>query len=163
MSHEIRTPLNSIVGMTNIMLMENPSEEQKEQLNVLLFSANNLLNIVNDILDFNKIEAGKIGFESIEMDVNNIAQKLIKGFGTLAKDKGIQLKLNIDDQLNTKLIGDPTRISQVIGNLLHNAIKFTKRGYVELRITVIQKDNSDIKLLVEIEDTGIGIAVENNK
>lgn len=163
MSHEIRTPLNSIVGMTNIMLMENPSEEQKEQLNVLLFSANNLLNIVNDILDFNKIEAGKIGFESIEMDVNNIAQKLIKGFGTLAKDKGIQLKLNIDDQLNSKLIGDPTRISQVIGNLLHNAIKFTKRGYVELRITVIQKDNSDIKLLVEVEDTGIGIAVEKQQ
>ena len=97
------------------------------------------------------------------MDVNNIAQKLIKGFGTLAKDKGIQLKLNIDDQLNTKLIGDPTRISQVIGNLLHNAIKFTKRGYVELRITVIQKDNSDIKLLVEIEDTGIGIAVEKQQ
>ncbi|WP_439504743.1 ATP-binding protein [Sediminibacterium sp.] len=163
MSHEIRTPLNSILGMTNIMLMEKPSEEQKEQLNVLLFSANNLLNIVNDILDFNKIEAGKIGFESIEMDFKNIAQKLITGFGTLAKDKGIQLKLNIDQQVNTNLIGDPTRISQVIGNLIHNAIKFTKKGFVELRISVVDKFDSNIRLLIEVEDTGIGIAAEKQQ
>lgn len=163
MSHEIRTPLNSILGMTNIMLMEKPSEEQKEQLNVLLFSANNLLNIVNDILDFNKIEAGKIGFESIEMDFKNIAQKLITGLGPLAKDKGIELKLNIDPQLNTNLIGDPTRMSQVIGNLIHNAIKFTKKGFVELRISVVNKDESNIRLLIEVEDTGIGIAAEKQQ
>ncbi|MBT9485593.1 ATP-binding protein [Sediminibacterium sp.] len=163
MSHEIRTPLNSILGMTNIMLMEKPSDEQKEQLNVLLFSANNLLSIVNDILDYNKIEAGKIGFESIEMDLNNIANKLITGFRTLANDKGIELRVLIDNQLKTKLIGDPTRTSQIIGNLVHNAIKFTKKGYVELRIKVIAQNTTDIRLLIEIEDTGIGIAREKQQ
>lgn len=163
MSHEIRTPLNSILGMTNIMLMEKPSDEQKEQLNVLLFSANNLLSIVNDILDYNKIEAGKIGFESIEMDLNNICHKLITGFRTLAKDKGIELRLLIDSQLKSKLIGDPTRTSQIIGNLLHNAIKFTKKGFVELRIRVIHQYDSNIRLLIEIEDTGIGIAKEKQQ
>lgn len=163
MSHEIRTPLNSILGMTNIMLMEKPSDEQKEQLNVLLFSANNLLSIVNDILDYNKIEAGKIGFESIEMDLKNIAHKLIAGFVILAKDKGVDLRLKIDEQLSTNLIGDPTRISQIMGNLIHNAIKFTKRGFVELRIGVVHKDASTIRLRVEIEDTGIGIATEKQQ
>ena len=163
MSHEIRTPLNSILGMTNIMLMEKPTEDQKEQLNVLLFSANNLLSIVNDILDYNKIDAGKIGFESIEMDLKNIAQKLIAGFNTLAKDKGIELKLDIDRTLNNHLIGDPTRTSQIIGNLVHNAIKFTKKGYVALRIKVIEQDNQKVRLLIEVEDTGIGIASEKQQ
>lgn len=163
MSHEIRTPLNSILGMTNIMLMEKPTEDQKEQLNVLLFSANNLLSIVNDILDYNKIDAGKIGFESIEMDLKNIAQKLIAGFNTLAKDKGIELKLDIDIALNSHLIGDPTRTSQIIGNLVHNAIKFTKKGYVALRIKVLEQDLHQVRLLIEVEDTGIGIASEKQQ
>lgn len=163
MSHEIRTPLNSILGMTNIMLLEKPSEEQKEQLNVLLFSANNLLSIVNDILDFNKIEAGKMGFEAIEVDLKNIANKIIAAFNTLAKEKGILLKLKIDEALKTSIIGDPTRISQIIGNLIHNAIKFTKKGYVELSIKVIKQDISSINLLIAIEDTGIGIASEKQQ
>lgn len=163
MSHEIRTPLNSILGMTNIMLMEKPSDEQKEQLNVLLFSAKNLLSIVNDILDFNKIEAGKIGFESIEMDMKTISENLVAGFGTLAKEKGIALKLQLDDEVNEKVLGDPTRTSQIIGNLIHNAIKFTKRGYVALKITVLSRDELRLRLLIEIEDTGIGIAQEKQQ
>lgn len=163
MSHEIRTPLNSILGMTNIMLMEKPSDEQKEQLNVLLFSAKNLLSIVNDILDFNKIEAGKIGFESIEMDLKTISENLVAGFGTLAKEKGIALKLQLDDEVNEKVLGDPTRTSQIIGNLIHNAIKFTKRGYVALKITVLSRDELRLRLLIEIEDTGIGIAQEKQQ
>ncbi len=163
MSHEIRTPLNSILGMTNIMLMEKPSEEQKEQLNVLLFSAKNLLSIVNDILDFNKIEAGKIGFESIEMDLKTISENLVAGFGTLAKEKGIALKLELDDEVNVKILGDPTRTSQIIGNLIHNAIKFTKRGHVALKMSVLSRDELRLRLLIEIEDTGIGIAQEKQQ
>lgn len=163
MSHEIRTPLNSILGMTNIMLMEKPSEEQKEQLNVLLFSAKNLLSIVNDILDFNKIEAGKIGFESIEMNLKTISENLVAGFGTLAKEKGIALKLNLDEELNVKVLGDPTRTSQIIGNLIHNAIKFTKRGHVALKIGVLSRDELRLRLLIEVEDTGIGIAQEKQQ
>ncbi len=163
MSHEIRTPLNSILGMTNIMLMEKPSEEQKEQLNVLLFSAKNLLSIVNDILDFNKIEAGKIGFESIEMNLKTIAENLVAGFGTLAKEKGIELKLILDNDLNIIVLGDPTRTSQIIGNLIHNAIKFTKRGHVALKVGVLSRDELRLRLLIEIEDTGIGIAQEKQQ
>ncbi|WP_051417302.1 ATP-binding protein [Sediminibacterium salmoneum] len=163
MSHEIRTPLNSILGMTNIMLMEKPSDEQKEQLNVLLFSAKNLLSIVNDILDFNKIEAGKIGFETIEMDLKTISENLVAGFGTLAKEKGIALKLVLDDGLNVKVIGDPTRTSQIIGNLIHNAIKFTKRGHVALKMSVLSRDELRLRLLIEVEDTGIGIAQEKQQ
>jgi len=163
MSHEIRTPLNSILGMTNIMLMEKHSEEQKEQLNVLLFSAKNLLSIVNDILDFNKIEAGKIGFESIEMNLKTISDNLVAGFGTLAKEKGIALKLIMDDGVNCKVLGDPTRTSQIIGNLIHNAIKFTKRGHVALKINILSRDELRLRLLIEIEDTGIGIAQEKQQ
>lgn len=163
MSHEIRTPLNSILGMTHLMLRNKPSEEQKEQLNVLLFSANNLLAIVNDILDYNKIEAGKVNFESIEMDLSAIARNIISGLKSTADDKNISLKLNIDPALDCNVLGDPTRTSQIIGNLVHNAIKFTRRGHVLLELKVTRKTDKTLSLLVRIEDTGIGIAQEKQK
>lgn len=163
MSHEIRTPLNSILGMTHLILRDNPSIEQKEQLNVLLFSANNLLAIVNDILDYNKIEAGKINFESIETDIPNVVKNIISGLRTSAEDKGIELKLHIDSSLHNKVIGDPTRIGQVVTNLVSNAIKFTKKGYVALDIQVVSQTDSAITLTFSVADTGIGIAVEKQK
>ena len=163
MSHEIRTPLNSILGMTHLMLRDNPSEAQKEQLNVLLFSANNLLSIVNDILDYNKIEAGKVNFESIEMDLAAIARNIVSGLKSTAEDKNIDLKLQIDPALNCNVLGDPTRTSQIIGNLVHNAIKFTRKGHVLLELTVANKTDAMITVLIRIEDTGIGIAQEKQK
>jgi signal transduction histidine kinase/CheY-like chemotaxis protein len=163
MSHEIRTPLNSVLGITNLMLRDNPSIEQKEQLNMMLFSANNLLNIVNDILDYNKIEAGKIKFEEIEMDIKTIARNTIGGLKIAATEKGIDLKLQIDDDITFNLLGDPTRTSQIIGNLIHNAIKFTRRGYVKLEIQLISYDEKNAFLRFSIEDTGIGIPVEKQK
>lgn len=163
MSHEIRTPLNSILGMTHIILRDNPRIEQKEQLNVLLFSANNLLAIVNDILDYNKIEAGKITFESIEWDLTNVVKNILSGLKTSADDKGIELRLQIDPSLQTKIIGDPTRVGQVITNLVNNAIKFTKKGYVLLDIKVNSQNDSNISLTIRVEDTGIGIAQEKQK
>ena len=136
MSHEIRTPLNSVIGMTHLLLRGNPREEQKEQLNILLFSAGNLLSIVNDILDFNKIEAGKIQFEKIETDIASIARNIISGLQVSAEDKGVKLRLELDPLLKVSVIGDPTRTSQVITNLIHNAIKFTNEGEIVLQIKV---------------------------
>lgn len=163
MSHEIRTPLNSILGMTHLILRDNPRTEQKEQLNVLLFSANNLLAIVNDILDYNKIEAGKVNFEMIETDIPNVVKNIISGLRTSAEDKGIELRLQIDPALQHKVLGDPTRIGQVITNLVNNAIKFTRKGYVLLDIKVVGQNPSSITLQVSVEDTGIGIAQEKQK
>ncbi len=163
MSHEIRTPLNSILGMTHLILRDNPRIEQKEQLNVLLFSANNLLAIVNDILDYNKIEAGKVNFESIETDLTNVAKNIISGLRTSAEEKGIELRLQIDPDLKTKILADPTRIGQVITNLVNNAIKFTKKGYVLLDIIAKTQTDATITLTIRIEDTGIGIAQEKQK
>lgn len=163
MSHEIRTPLNSVIGLSNILLEKNPREDQKEQLNVLLFSANNLLAIVNDILDYNKIEAGKINFEYIQMDLVQVAQDLLTSNMLNAREKGIDLVLEKDPSFNCKIIGDPTRLSQVIGNLLQNAIKFTRKGHVKLRIIEEKRSKQHITLTIKVEDTGIGIAPDKQK
>lgn len=158
MSHEIRTPLNSVIGMSHLLLKNNPRDDQREQLDVIIFSANNLLAIVNDILDYNKIEAGKITFEHIEMDLVAIARNVVNSLQTSAEDKGIELKLIADDQLKSKLLSDPIRISQVITNLVHNAIKFTPSGYVEVGINVLEQTDTTVKLKIAVKDTGIGIS-----
>lgn len=158
MSHEIRTPLNSVVGMSHLLLKNNPRQDQLEQLDVIIFSANNLLAIVNDILDYNKIEAGKISFEHIEMDVVAIARNVVSSLQTSAEDKGIALKITADEQVKSKVLSDPIRMSQVITNLVHNAIKFTPSGYVEVSINVVEQNESTIKLKIAVKDTGIGIS-----
>jgi signal transduction histidine kinase/CheY-like chemotaxis protein len=163
MSHEIRTPLNSVIGMSHLLLKNNPRPDQIEQLDVMLFSANNLLAIVNDILDYNKIEAGKIVFEHTEMDITSIARNIVAGLQSSAQDKGIGLKLRVDEALTNKLLGDPTRIFQVITNLVHNAIKFTQTGYVEIGINIKAQTEKTITLSIYVKDTGIGISKEKQK
>lgn len=160
MSHEIRTPLNAVIGMTHLLLRNKPRADQKEDLDVLLFSANNLLSIVNNILDYNKIEEGKISFEQIPMDLTAIARNIVAGLKNTAQEKGVALLLDIDARLDKKLIGDPTRTSQVINNLVHNAIKFTREGSVRLSIHVESMTLGSATLLIKVKDTGIGIAQE---
>jgi signal transduction histidine kinase/CheY-like chemotaxis protein len=160
MSHEIRTPLNAVIGMTHLLLGSKPRTDQKEDLDVLLFSANNLLSIVNNILDYNKIEEGKISFEQIPMDLIAISRNIVAGLKTAAQEKGIALLIEIDGRLDKKLIGDPTRTSQVINNLVHNAIKFTREGSVRLCIRVNYLSGGSATVMIRVEDTGIGIAKE---
>lgn len=163
MSHEIRTPLNAVIGMTHLLLRNRPRPDQEEDLDVLLFSANNLLGIVNNILDYNKIEEGKINIEQIPFDLPGIAGNIVAGLQNTAGEKGIALLLDIDHRLDSLLIGDPTRTSQVINNLVHNAIKFTKEGSVRVSLTVEEKTNEAMTVTVRVEDTGIGIPPEKQK
>jgi len=163
MSHEIRTPLNAVIGMTHLLLRNQPRKDQEKNLDVLLFSTNNLLSIVNNILDYNKIEEGKISFEHISMDLPVIAGNIVAGFRTMAVEKGIDLQLITDEKLNRKLMGDPTRITQVITNLVHNAIKFTQQGWVHVNLQVSAHTAEEITVKVSVEDTGIGIAPEKQQ
>ena len=157
MSHEIRTPLNAVIGMTHLLLHNKPRRDQEEDLGVLLFSANNLLSIVNNILDYNKIEEGKINFEQIPMDLRAIAANIVAGLKSAADEKGIGLRIEVDGRLSEVLIGDPTRTGQVINNLVHNAIKFTKEGYVKLSVIVESISPESATVMVRVDDTGIGI------
>jgi signal transduction histidine kinase/CheY-like chemotaxis protein len=163
MSHEIRTPLNAVIGMTHLLLHNDPRKDQEKELDVLLFSANNLLSIVNNILDYNKIEEGKIHFEQISMDLDLIASNIVAGLRTAASEKGIGLQLKVDERLERKVMGDPTRTAQVITNLVHNAIKFTNQGTVCISIQVQSLDHGTAKLTLSVEDTGIGIPVDKQE
>jgi Signal transduction histidine kinase len=163
MSHEIRTPLNVVIGMANLLLRNEPRKDQEKHLNVLLFSANNLLGIVNDILDYNKMGAGKISFEKLPMDIVGIARNIINGLENKATEKRISLTLEADNRLTRKVMGDPTRTSQVIYNLVHNAIKFTEQGSVTLQVITESINDTSATVTVRVVDTGIGIPPEKQE
>lgn len=162
MSHEIRTPLNAVIGMTNLMMMNTPRPDQTENLDILKFSANNLLAIVNDVLDFNKIESGKIVFEKIKFNLVDLLHNICGGQIIKAEEKGLLFKLDIDSALRRKVIfGDPTRLTQIIFNLTSNAIKFTAVGSVWVRVTCIEDRHNNITVSFSVKDTGIGIKKDN--
>ncbi|MGM9511282.1 ATP-binding protein [Larkinella sp. GY13] len=163
MSHEIRTPLNAVIGMTHLLLQDKPRPDQKQHLDVMLFSAKNLLHIVNDILDFNRIEAGKTTLEEIPMDPSTILHKVITSYQSAANEKSLTLSLTIDPTWKGKVIGDPTRLAQVISNLVHNAIKFTIHGQVQVSLSVVEQTEQEVTLTMAVEDTGIGIAPEKQE
>ncbi|MEO0895036.1 MAG: ATP-binding protein [Bacteroidota bacterium] len=158
MSHEIRTPLNSVIGMANIIRDDEPREDQKTYLDTLNFSANSLLLLVNDILDFNKIEAGKIELEKIPFDLNHTCQLLANSFKIRADLRNIELHYHSSFPSGEESIGDPTRLTQILNNLMSNAIKFTHKGKVEL--TILEGSQAGWKRF-EIKDTGIGIKPDN--
>lgn len=163
MSHEIRTPLNSVIGMMNLLQAENPRPDQEHHLEVMQFSANHLMSIINDILDFNKIEAGKISFETIPFDIRNLARNTLESYRTYADEKKLDTHLRIDPAIQTLVFGDPTRTSQVLNNLVHNAIKFTQKGWIKLSVDVEDQTDIFITLKITVEDTGIGIDPEKQR
>jgi signal transduction histidine kinase/ActR/RegA family two-component response regulator len=163
MSHEIKTPLNAIMGMTHLMMKESPRPDQRSHLDTLLLSANNLLTIINDIFDFNAIEEGKIRFSVAPMNIGDVSEKVISRYKNFAAEAKIDLSAELDPALPEVVLGDAKRISQILSNLIQNAIKFTKRGWVKLKIEVVSKTPNNITMRISVEDTGIGIAKEKQK
>lgn len=163
MSHEIRTPLNSVIGMTHFMINESPRPDQKENLDVLLFSANNLLAIVNDVLDFSTIEEGKILFSNSPLDITVVARNIMAGYKAVAGNGDVEFILDLDKDLPDQISGNLTRISQIIGNLVSNAVKFTQKGHVRLAINKVARGEKEITLRFSVEDTGIGIPLEKQQ
>ena len=157
MSHEIRTPLNAVIGMTHLLLDNNPKASQIDDLNILKFSGENLLNIINDILDFTKIETGNLQLESVPFDLHTLCVDIINSLQLNAAKKGNQLTLRYDEAIPEQLLGDKTRLYQILINLLGNAIKFTENGKIELKIKLKLQSGEKASIYFEVKDTGIGI------
>lgn len=160
MSHEIRTPMNAIMGMTHLLQKDQPRSDQLEPLNILDFSGKTLLTLIDDVLDFSKIEAGRIEFEHIEFNLEQLLSTIIDTFKALAINKKVSLKSNIENNLHYTLYGDPARLTQILNNLLGNAIKFKELGYVSLEVNKLKETKDHISLQFVVKDTGIGIPEE---
>jgi signal transduction histidine kinase/DNA-binding response OmpR family regulator len=163
MSHEIRTPMNGIIGMAQLITGTTLSVEQKEYVETIKESAGNLLVIINDILDFTKIVAGKVLLEKIDYVFKDVVNNCIKITNFRAEEKGILLTSNIDKNIHRVLCGDPVRLNQILINLIGNAIKFTEKGEVKVNVKLLEENETDVKLEFSVQDTGIGIAEENLK
>lgn len=160
MSNEMRTPLNIISGLTHLLLTNDPRKDQVENLRTLQFSANNLVVFINDVLDFSNIEAGKISFDNIDFSPQNTFDEIKERFSLPAKDKQIDLHFNYDYRLPSKLNGDPTRLNQIITNLLGTALKYTDEGAIKIDVSVNELVKNKLTMLVKVKDTGNGIEKE---
>ena len=159
-SHELRTPLNAINGITYLLLQENPKPSQLEYLKSLEFSGNYLLNFINDILEINRLESNKVSNEKINFNIVELAENIKTSFNEFISENNIDFRTNIDSSINYNLIGDQTKLSQVLINLLNNAIKFSKNGIVWLTIKKSFETKDEVVLFFEIKDNGIGIPLD---
>ncbi len=160
MSHEIRTPLNAVIGLTNLLLDNNPREGQKENLESLSFSAQNLLSLINDILDFSKLEAGKGDIEQNAFDLSNLTLSLQQLYEPQAQNNGSSFRLHLDKDIPQGIMTDQLKLSQVLHNLLSNAIKFTSNGSIDFTIAVARREEDMLWLDFTVKDTGIGVPQE---
>lgn len=162
-THELRTPLYAVTGLTHLLLEESPTPNQKEHLNSLKFSGEYLLSLINNILDLNKLEAGKVDIVETPFNLKKRISNVLVALRNSAEDKNTQLHLDFDKTIPRKLIGDPLKISQVLINLIGNSIKFTENGDIWVYVSKVKDTEQRIKLKFEIEDNGEGISIENQQ
>jgi len=156
LTHEIRTPMNGIVGMTDLALEEEVSPVLREYLDVIRLSADSLMRVINDILDYSKIESGKLTLEQIPFSFHSFMDEIIRMFSPQVKTKGLEFRYNPSTEIPDRIIGDPVRIRQIIQNLLNNALKFTREGHIEVS-TCLDPETNPPRLYFYIADSGIGI------
>ncbi|MEN9487753.1 MAG: hypothetical protein RL494_18, partial [Bacteroidota bacterium] len=162
-SHELRTPLNAINGISHILLDDNPKPSQVEYLKSLHFSGNYLLTYINEILEINRIESDNIEIEKINFNLKELLYSIQNALKELAIQNNNDFRLDIDSAIPEKLLGDPTKLSQVFINLINNALKFTDTGTITVNAKLVAKDETSCKIKFEIQDTGIGIAMDKKE
>ena len=160
MSHEIRTPMNGVLGFLELLRNDRLSERQRTYINMALTSGESLLQLINDILDFSKIEAGKLEITVTRLDIHRLVEEVVEFFGEQAHDKGIELACHIAPSVPALIGGDSLRLRQVLVNLVGNAVKFTEKGEVVVRVSLEKEATESVTLLFEVQDTGAGISPE---
>jgi signal transduction histidine kinase/CheY-like chemotaxis protein len=157
MSHEIRTPLNEVIGITNLLLLGNPREDQMDYIQALKFSGNHLLTLVNDVLDYNKMESGKIIFEQAQFNLSTFLDEIMRSYSFRSKAKHLAFEIKKGNNLPEEVIGDQIRLNQILSNLLSNAMKFTSTGSITVLIKELSRTANQSKIEFTVSDTGIGI------